>query len=818
MTGSIPIVLPLKDATDSALCGQKAAALAWLFRSGERIPNGIVVTTTAFEAMDENSLRREIGLRLEPLRRPFAVRSSAVAEDLSNASFAGLYQTFLNVSDPEAVFESVRCCLASASTGRVKAYANAHRIEMTKAGMAVLIQEMVHADAAGVAFSADPRTGDDQAVVSAVRGIGEHLVSGEAAADEWIVKDGKAEAVVQPECAVDESIVLRIAELAHRVSMKRGAPQDIEWAISGDELYLLQARPITGLPLKPELKIPAEGSWNKDNVHCPELMTPFGADVYLPTLNQATTVVATECGLLIERLCSISVGGEIYSRVVPLGGKARKAPPWWVLALVSRISPSLRSRCRVAEEVISSGKLDDFVSRWKSEWRPAFESEIDGHLEIELCGLDDLALLAELDALVDLLRRGQVMHFRLAIPYAVGVAELVFGCQDMLGWKTDKTFELLSGLSPTSSGPAKAMDELAELLSTRANALDAFRQCEFERLRVVAPDVWKALSQYRNKWCLRPFNYEPGSPMLAERPELLVRQILDRMEVARRNPNLCILRESRMLEARSKLKDEQCRLRFDALLETATRVYPLREDNVLLTDNLPSGLIRRVLLEAGRRLCCRGHLSRSEDAAWLREKELRDALSGSASPELAKHVTRRRAEYAWVRTHPGPDTLGAPTEAPDLRGLPEAAQRINKAVAWGLGQELGIRASATGETVSGLPVYGGKHTGVVRVILGESEFERVRPGDVLVCKVTTPAWSPLFAIAGAVVTDTGSLLSHTAIVAREHGIPTVIATGNATRKLRDGVIVTVDGTSGTVMIEKHSNSLGFGSKRMRRLA
>src|SRR5262249_36197733 len=143
------------------------------------------------------------------------------------------------------------------------------------------------------------------------------------------------------------------------------------------------------------------------------------------------------------------------------------------------------------------------------------------------------------------------------------------------------------------------------------------------------------------------------------------------------------------------------------------------------------------------------------------------------------------------------------------RGLPQAARRINKALSWALGQELGTRPSANGETVSGLPVCGGKHTGVVRVILRESEFDRLRHGDVLVCKIATPAWSPLFAIAGAVVTDTGSPLSHAAIVAREHGIPTVIATGEATRKLRDGDIVTVDGTSGTVIARKNSNSTGI---------
>jgi rifampicin phosphotransferase len=798
-------VLRLEDATDPFLCGHKATALACLFRSGERVPAGIVVTIAAFEGMEENALRREMALALKELRGPFAVRSSAVAEDLHEASFAGQYNTFLDVPDPNAVFEAVRRCVASASSALVKAYAKAHNIEMTKPAIAVLIQEMVRGDAAGVAFSVNPRTGDDQVVLSAVRGIGERLVSGEAAADEWTVRDGKAEPVVQPEYAVDEATVLRIAELVRRVSTKRGAPQDIEWAISGGELYLLQARPITGLPVKPELELPAEGTWTKDNVHCPELMTPFGADVYLPTLNHATTVVAAEFGLLIEGLCSISVGGEVYSRVVPLGGKERKAPPGWVLAVASRISPLLRARCRAAEEMISSGNLEGLASRWEREWRPALEAEIGAHLEIELSDLDDLALLTEFDALIDLLRRGQVVHFRLAIPYSVGVAELVLGCREMLGWETGKTLELLSGLSPTSSGSARAMDELASLLKTKPDALDTFRQSDFERLREVDSDIWEVLSRYRSKWGWRPFNYEPGSTTLAERPDLLVRQVLDRMEAAQRDPDLCMLRTSRILQARSSLKDERSRMRFETLLENASRVYPLREDNVLFTDNLPAGLIRRVLLEAGCRLSERGQLSRAEDAAWLREEELKGALTCNEASDLAKRVARRRTEYAWVRAHPGPDTLGRPAlEPPVLRGLPEAARRINNAVAWGLGQELGIRESANGETVSGLPVCGGKHTGVVRVILGESEFERLRPGDVLVCKITTPAWSPLFAIAGAVVTETGSVLSHAAIVAREHGIPTVIATGNATRKLRDGDIVTVDGTSGAVIAEKNS--------------
>jgi rifampicin phosphotransferase len=155
---------------------------------------------------------------------------------------------------------------------------------------------------------------------------------------------------------------------------------------------------------------------------------------------------------------------------------------------------------------------------------------------------------------------------------------------------------------------------------------------------------------------------------------------------------------------------------------------------------------------------------------------------------------------------PGPAVLGAPEgEPPDLRGLPAAARRINETVIWALAQEVGRAPTARDGALSGLGVCGGKHEGTVRVIRGESDFERLRGDDVLVCAITTPAWSPLFAVAGAIVTDSGSLLSHAAIVAREHGIPTVIATGNATRKLRDGDMVMVDGAAGSVVVVSQGN-------------
>jgi pyruvate,water dikinase len=801
-------LLPLQDATDPSLCGHKAAALAELLRYGERVPDGFVITATACASSDGEMLRRQIHSALEAIPGPVAVRSSAIAEDLDDASFAGQYETFLDVSGSVAVVEAVRRCIASASATRVSAYAGVRGAGTSAGQIAVLVQKMVRAEVAGVAFSADPRTGDDCTVVSAARGVGLRLVSGETAADEWIVKDGKAERVASFENCVDGSTVLRIAELARRVSRTRGMPQDIEWAIAGGDLHLLQARPITALPVRPDIELPSEGTWTKDLVHYPDLLTPFGADVYLPALDHASARVASQFGLMIEGLRSISLGGEVYTRVMPPSGKEGPPPPWWVLAIASRIVPSLRSRCRAAEKTVASGDLEALPARWESDWRPALEAEIRGHQQIELSDLDDAALLSELNALIHLLRRGQVIHFQLSIPFVIGIAELVQGCREMLGWGTGETLKLLSGFSPTSSGPARALDELASLAASSSDGVDALREGDFERLQTSAPAFWTALSRYRDTWGWRPLNYDPGSLALAERPDLLARQILERLETGGSGRGVDALRKDRIDEARSQLRDGLNRRRFDSLLGTAERIYPLREDNVRLTDNLPAGLIRRLLLEAGRRLCERGHLRHAHDAAWLRESELREAVSGRPAPDLARGPARRRAEHAWVRAHPGPTVLGpAPADPPNLRGLPEAVRRINQAVIWAMEQELGSTSTPTGGAVSGLGVCGGRHEGTVRVIRGELDFARLRRGDVLVCAITTPAWSPLFAVAGAVVTDTGSLLSHAAIVAREHGLPTVIATGNATRKLRDGDVVIVDGAAGSVLVQSRARPI-----------
>jgi pyruvate,water dikinase len=274
-------------AADAARAGRKAATLCELRRAGFPVPDGFVITVDAFEhalaGLDRDATAEQVraaelppgvadGLAAATTARlgagPVAVRSSGVDEDLAGASYAGQYETVLGVT-PDELPDAVRRCWASAFSDHVTAYRGA-RGASPGAAMAVLVQQMVTPDAAGVVFSADPVTGDrDAVVVSAVRGLGDRLVDGSASPDEWVVRGNEATCRTDPEGALDAEGARAVAELARRLEAWFGAPQDVEWALAGGRLFLLQSRPITALPEPPPAPMPVpvdipgsgSGSW-----------------------------------------------------------------------------------------------------------------------------------------------------------------------------------------------------------------------------------------------------------------------------------------------------------------------------------------------------------------------------------------------------------------------------------------------------------------------------------------------------------------------------------------------------------------------------
>lgn len=277
-------IRPLAGLSRSAVArvGAKAANLGELATAGFPVPEGFVLTTDAFDlfmadhAIDSGSTPEavtsvELPLDVEQAIRqaivsigdvPLAVRSSGVAEDLPGASYAGQYETSLDVRGLDAVLTAVRQCWASAFNPRLATYWAAQG-QTWPASMAVLIQRLVQAEAAGVAFTANPVTGDrSETIINSVRGLGERLVSGQASPDEWLVHNQEAICLRSPENSIEASQAIAIAELARRAEARFGNPQDVEWAIADGKIFLLQSRPMTALLEPIEWKAPQlPGVW-----------------------------------------------------------------------------------------------------------------------------------------------------------------------------------------------------------------------------------------------------------------------------------------------------------------------------------------------------------------------------------------------------------------------------------------------------------------------------------------------------------------------------------------------------------------------------
>jgi rifampicin phosphotransferase len=804
---SRPVVRLGDDAaTDPRVAGRKAATLARLRSAGFPVPDGFVLTVDAVSRIPPRGtpLPAEVRAALASALDAhgdgeLAVRSSGVAEDLPGASFAGQYESALGVRGLDALVDAVSRCRASGSSQRVTAYRT--EAGAGDAGMAILVQDFVAADAAGVAFTANPLTGDAETLVSAVRGVGERLVSGEATPDEWIVRDAEAVSGAATEGAIDANQARRVATLAQRVEEALDRPQDIEWALADGSLFLLQARPITALPRPPRLEPLPEGFWQKDEMHYPLPLTPFGASVYLPALAQGFGPLIERFGLLVEGADLRSRGGEVYMRMLPIGGKEREAPPRWVLWLASRLVPAIRRRARAAERALRTDAAGRLVEQWNDRWRDEFRVESVRHGSRDLASLENDELVVHLDAIEDFLHRGQRVHFLLFGAYVLALYELVETCRDLFGWGPAEALGLVSGTSGASSEPGRALDELSAAIAASPGARDVVSSGGpdvLERLREAAPAAASAFDSYLDEHGRRTLSYDPGDATLAERPELLAGLVRERLSGGPGVGDVGAAREEAVARARDALaaSSEEDPARFERVLSAAERAYPSREENVIWTDNVPCGLLRRVAIEIGRRLAERGGIAHAEDAVFLEANELKAAL-GRGSQALRDLVARRRAERAWVIAHPGPPSYGKAPATPDLSGLPSALRHITGALL--SFQELSQPVPEPQEgVIAGVPGSPGVHTGPIRVIRGESEFPLLRRGDVLVCPITSPAWSPLFAQAGAVVTDGGGVLAHAAVIAREYAIPAVLATGDATRRLRDGEIVTVDGTSGLV--------------------
>lgn len=307
--------------TDAPEVGGKAAGLGQLFADGANVPEGVVLPATANGAAASERLAMLADGAAKLGEGPFAVRSSGLAEDGAMRSLAGMFESVLNVP-PADIPAAARRVLASASVERASA------LEATNTGMAVIVQRMVSPAAAGVALTADPVTGDrETCIVSAVRGLGERLVSGAAVGDEWEVRGSTAIARRQPEAAIGAAQATAVASEARRIAAARRAPQDVEWAI--DErgtLWILQARPMTGLPPVVSWDAPAPGAYTRQlrlGEWIGEPVTPLFESWLLTAMeDRMHAMFREEIGQIAPRPYHVIVNGWYFYSINFLSGGA----------------------------------------------------------------------------------------------------------------------------------------------------------------------------------------------------------------------------------------------------------------------------------------------------------------------------------------------------------------------------------------------------------------------------------------------------------------------------------------------------------------
>ena len=827
------------DATQVAVAGGKGANLGELSRiEGVRVPPGFCVTTDAFrrivfdaapidEPLDRLSsldaddgeairtLSAEIRGIIEGIAIPddlaaaitgalarlgehaaYAVRSSATAEDLPTASFAGQQDSYLNVVGPAAVLEHVSRCWASLFTERAVAYRLRNGFDHRKVHMAVVVQQMVFPHAAGVLFTADPVTGNRKvASVEAVLGLGEALVSGEVNADAYQVRDGEvvARAAQQEPPALTDAQVVRLAQLGRRIEAHFGRPQDIEWCLADDDFQLVQSRPITTL-----FPIPAaddEGNHVYVSVGHQQMMTdpmkPLGLSVWqliaIPRMyeaggrlfvdvTRALASPATRAGMLELWKPDPLVGGALQAIVdrdgfLPsLPDEAPGAPP-------PRQAPApIETDPAIVTELIERSQASNaaLAREIRSKSGPAL-------LDFILADIQELKRL-----LVDP-RSHQV--FMGAMEASWWLNEKL---EEWLGEKNVADTLTLSVPHNVTSEMGLALLDVADAIRPHPEVVAFLQDVEGEDfLDELAelpggPEARAAIQAFLDTYGMRCIGeIDITRPRWSERPSTLVPVILG--NVRNFEPGAGERRfEQGRREARAKEQDVLERLRAlpdgdQKAEETKRKIDRVR--TFIGYREYPKYFIvsrtfayKQALLEEAGRLVRAGVLREKEDVFHLTFQELQDVVRTKQVDD--RLIQQRKVAFSSYEALTPPRVLTSDGEV-----IAGAYRRDD------------VPAGA----LVGLPVSAGTVEGRARVIHDMAEAE-IEPGDILVTTFTDPSWTPLFVALTGLVTEVGGAMTHGAVIAREYGLPAVVGVEQATRLIRDGQRIRVHGTDGYVEI------------------
>jgi len=748
-----------------------------------------------------------------------AVRSSANAEDLPEMSFAGQQDTYLNIIGEEDLYRAIRDCWASLWTPRAISYRDRMGIAHEEVAMAVVVQLMVTSDVSGILFTANPTTGDrNEIIANASFGLGEAIVSGQVTPDTYIfdrnlyemkeillgskeqmiVSDGEDGVLVQevPKIkrdlpALNEEQLTDLVDLALKSEHHFGeVPQDIEWALKDDVLYLLQSRPITNLPpaplknLKWEPPSPGATLLRRQIVeNMPEPLSPLFDELYLEIALQEgmnRSLARSGSPYKIEDMTNgnvhVTVNGYAYQR--------RDFKP------VEGVDPKVLRNYDIKGQTEWWTKLSGF---WQNEWLPEYKSAIQEYEKIDLALATDEELF---NGIRDLANEDGYYWEESSKVFATAKVtdeQLQAFLKSAAPNHNFTSGMFLSGFHSRTMQAQMDIWEIAKLIQGDDALMEivsltpAPRLLETLRHHPMATSVIEAINKYNDTYGHQIYSLDFAEPTAAE--DTLPIMVALKSQVQDKNYDPLVQqtevnrkRKAAMREIREVLSEQQL-WQFRWHLWKARYFYPFREEVVFwLGGAWP--VLRGMANELGKRMVKIGTFNSPDDIYFLRSESIDKAIEaravGNSVPELARVAAEaRELREARKRIHP-------PGAIPiDQHDNAAATQKLN---------------SPTSNQMIGFAVSPGRIEGEVSVIMSPSDFDNMKPNTILVCPMTTPAWTQLFSHAVALVTDIGSILAHGSIVAREFGIPAVLGLGNVTQRLKSGQRILVDGDAGTIEI------------------
>ena len=834
----MPYVLPLTatEATDVTQAGGKGAMLARLLQAGLPVPPGCVLTPqalTAFlntqpqaattagvcQALRQACIPPDLhdtlhrGLtQLGPATSGWAVRSSAVAEDSATASFAGVYDSFLPIQD-EAIWPAIRSCWLSWYSDRALAYRQHLGHTARTPTMAVVIQHMVPARHAGVAFTVDPGRDDTtRMVVHAAPGLGLAVVSGVVEPEQYSLRKGPDVQLMETRLLrpdhpplLSSDVVLALGDLLQRIETLCQAPQDVEWAWDGTQLWIVQSRPITTLGQSLSLHEP--DVWTQANMKdvMPGLVSPLSWSIIRPQLESAIRAQYGRWGYswpqerrvlrrfwgrayfnmsLFQQAAYEVFGVKPKDTLEQLGGPGVQgftpagAPLWrqrwrWLWTTLAMVRLLNRVRKQAPYHFV---QLQQYC---RDAWQALPHLDRKALIQVlETRAETDLPfLLVHLD-----LSAGMNGHFTLLrqlieryIPDAPGgmFAELVTGLGQVYSAEHSYALWKLSRL-------ARQLPAVMTFLARRDWHVwqEALPQTD-----MAAP--WQDfLDTYGHRGL---YEVDMANPRWREQPDYLFEVLaayaaLD-AETAPFDPQAQRRRRQQAERAALQRLPFWCRPWFRRTLRQSQAFSRLREQSkshlVRLID-----LGRQHALQAGDLLVRDGLIEERNAVFFLKLDELCQALRGEADGQLLRqHLAHRRLERQRHAMRQPPDAFIGERPLYSASPIPH------------------------GTRLDGLPSSPGRVIATARVLRTPQEGTRLQAGEILVAPSTDPGWTPLFLLASGLIMETGGYLSHGAIVAREYGIPAVLNVSLATQRIPDGATVILDGGAGSVQIVDEGGSL-----------